>query len=192
MIARSPPDSQAARPAASSSRRSNASFGSAGFQPARGHNVARTNGLDRAGSAGFLAGSWSKRSAYQRPRAQPVAHAPGKRWERRLEAGSWAQPTRGRFAYSWGLRPPGRLEAGAPSTIEVVPIRRNMAQRHRYFVVTAIVPAYPCAGDRLRPSKKRIEKQIQGLGVVGEPPNAWYRGISKEPRRGCLPLPSRD
>ncbi len=66
--------------------------GSAGLKPARGRSVARTNGLDRAGSAGFLAGSWSKRSAYQRPWAQPVAHAPGKRWERRLEAGSWAQP----------------------------------------------------------------------------------------------------
>ncbi len=52
--------------------------------------------------------------------------------------------------YAWAS-PTSRLEAGAPSTIEVVPIRRNMAQRHRHFVVTAIVPTYPCAGDRLRP-----------------------------------------
>ncbi|MCP4658724.1 MAG: hypothetical protein GY856_25210 [bacterium] len=67
------------------------------------------------------------------------------------------QPARGRSPRMdasrlvGGLHPPGRLEAGAPSTIEVVPIRRNRAQRRRYFVVTAIVPAYPCAGDRLRP-----------------------------------------
>jgi len=100
--------------------------------------------------------------------AQRVARALGKRWERRLPAGSWAQPTHGRFAAS-GDFVPGPAGAGAPSTIEVVPIRRNMAQLHRCFVVTAIVPAYPCAGDRLRPSKKRIEKQIQGLGAVGEP-----------------------
>jgi len=31
-------------------------------------------------------------------RAQPVARALGKRWERRLPVGSWAQPTHGRFA----------------------------------------------------------------------------------------------
>ena len=30
-------------------------------------------------------------------RAQPVARALGKRWERRLPAGSWAKPTHGRF-----------------------------------------------------------------------------------------------
>ncbi len=36
---------------------------------------ANWNDLDRAGSAGFLAGSWAKRSAYQRPRSC---------WERRL------------------------------------------------------------------------------------------------------------
>ncbi|MCP4658091.1 MAG: protein kinase [bacterium] len=29
---------------------------------------------------------------------------------------------------------------------------RNTVQRHRHFVVTTIVPAYPCAGDRLRPT----------------------------------------
>ncbi len=33
-----------------------------------------------------------------RRRAQPVARDLGKRWERRLPAGSWAQPTHGRFA----------------------------------------------------------------------------------------------
>ncbi len=49
-----------------------------------------------------------------------------------------------------GLKPTGRLEAGAPSTSEGGPIRRNRAQRRCYFVVTAMVPAYPCAGNRLR------------------------------------------
>ena len=82
-------------------------------------------------------------------RAQPVARVP----DRAGSAGF--QPACGRSharcASSGGLCPPGRLEAGAPSTIEDVPIRRNWAQRHRSFVVTAIVPDYPCAGDRLRP-----------------------------------------
>ena len=49
-------------------------------------------------------------------RVQPVARALGKRWERRLPAGSWAPPTHGRFPSSGRLRPQGRLEAGAPST----------------------------------------------------------------------------
>ena len=76
-----------------------------------------------------------------RTRAQPVARALGKRWECRLPAGSWAQPRTNASRLQGGLRPPGRLEAGAPNTIEVVLIRRNMAQRHRYFVVTAMIPA---------------------------------------------------
>jgi len=46
------------------------------------------------------AGSWAKRSAYQRTRS---------RWERRLPAGSWVQPTHGR----WGTSSPRPLPAGS-------------------------------------------------------------------------------
>jgi len=68
--------------------------------------------------------------------AGPVARALGKRWERRLPAGPGDEvPLKTRSVHAWAV-PTSRLEAGAPSTIEVVPIRRKWPNA----IVTSLLP----------------------------------------------------
>ncbi len=115
----------------------------------------------------------------------------GRRWERRLLAGSWAQPTHGRFASSGGLRPPGRLEAGAPSTIEVVPhfeIWPNAIVTSSLPPLFLLIhsPATSCA--RLQPQERRLQfEEVLFRGCV-ESGRAVY---SERPKAGVRPGSSR-